>query len=424
MATVGYGQVPFEQQIAFFRRKRNIVTESWLDVWESEHDQGFMVAGANRDELVADFAAAIRKAIDDGVTLEQFRRDFDRIVATHGWDYNGGRNWRSRVIYETNLRQSYNAGRWHQLQALKKSRPWWRYRHSDAVETPRPLHQAWDGMVLHCDDPWWQWFFPANGWGCQCYVEALNDRDLARLGKDGPDKAPAIEFEQRMVGQRSPGGPFLVETPVGVDPGFGYAPGRSLDGWPTRRGGPQTPPALGSGIEEALQAALRRNVRLPAAPAARTAAQVLERPRALDALQAGLSEWRAAVAAGRAHSSQYLVGALQVSAVDALSDKAAELGSAAVAVEAAEVLDRVPAAYLPSLPNALRSPFALLYDAASSIVRFVLQGNRRQRLVVDVRIQGSAGIPNLIQDASVVSSVDLRRLVDRGSWQLIQGEIP
>ncbi len=424
MATVGYGQVPFEQQIAFFRRKRNIVTESWLDLWESEHDQGFMVAGANRDELVADFAAAIRKAIDDGVTLEQFRRDFDRIVATHGWDYNGGRNWRSRVIYETNLRQSYNAGRWHQLQALKKSRPWWRYRHSDAVETPRPLHQAWDGMVLHCDDPWWQWFFPANGWGCQCYVEALNDRDLARLGKDGPDKAPVIEFEQRMVGQRSPGGPFLVETPVGVDPGFGYAPGRSLDGWPTRRGGPQTPPALGSGIEEALQAALRRNVRLPAAPAARTAAQVLERPRALDALQAGLSEWRAAAAAGRAHSSQYFVGALQVSAVDALSNKAAELGSAAVAVEAAEVLDRVPAAYLPSLANALRSPFALLYDAASSIVRFVLQGDRRQRLVVDVQIQGSAAMPNLIQDASVVSSVDLRRLVDRGSWQLIQGEIP
>ncbi|HHA2785490.1 TPA: phage minor head protein [Stenotrophomonas maltophilia] len=383
-----------------------------------------MVAGANRDELVADFATAIRKAIDDGVTLEQFRRDFDRIVATHGWDYNGGRNWRSRVIYETNLRQSYNAGRWHQLQALKKSRPWWRYRHSDAVETPRPLHQAWDGMVLHCDDPWWQWFFPANGWGCQCYVEALNDRDLARLGKDGPDTAPAIEFEQRMVGQRSPGGPFLVETPVGVDPGFGYAPGRSLDGWPIRRGGPQTPPALGSGIEEALQAALRRNVRLPAAPAARTAAQVLERPRALDALQAGLSEWRAAAAAGRARSSQYLVGALQVSAVDALSSKAAELGSAAIAVEAAEVLERVPATYLPSLPNALRSPFALLYDAASSIVRFVLQGDRRQRLVVDVRIQGTAAMPNLIQDASVVSSVDLRRLVDRGSWQLIQGEIP
>jgi hypothetical protein len=424
MAGVGYGTVPFAQQIAFFRRKRNIVTESWLDVWESEHDQGFMVAGANRDELVADFAGAIRKAIDDGATLEQFRRDFDRIVATHGWDYNGGRNWRSRVIYETNLRQSYNAGRWHQLQALKKSRPWWRYRHSDAVETPRPLHQAWDGMVLHCDDPWWQSYFPANGWGCQCYVEALNDRDLARLGKDGPDKAPAIEFEQRMVGQRSPGGPFLAETPVGVDPGFGYAPGRSLEGWPNRRGGPQTPPAVGSGIEEALQSALRKNVRLPAAPAARTAAQVLERPRALDALQAGVTEWRAAAAAGRTHASQYLVGALQANAVDALLAEAAEIGSAAIAIETTDLLDRVPPAHFPTLASGLRSPFALLYDAAASIVRFVLQGDRRQRLVVDVRIQASAGMPNLIQDASMVSPADLRRLVDGGSWQLIQGKIP
>ncbi|HCT25285.1 MAG TPA: hypothetical protein DIW85_03620 [Stenotrophomonas sp.] len=424
MAGVGYGTVPFAQQIAFFRRKRNIVTESWLDVWESEHDQGFMVAGANRDELVADFAAAIRKAIEDGGTLEQFRRDFDSIVATHGWDYNGGRNWRTRVIYETNLRQSYNAGRWHQLQALKKSRPWWRYRHSDAVETPRPLHQAWDGMVLHCDDPWWQWFFPANGWGCQCYVEALSDRDLARLGKDGPDKAPAIEFEQRLVGQRSPSGPFLVETPVGVDPGFGYAPGRSLDGWPNRRGGPQTPPALGSGIEEALQGALRKNVRLPATPAARTAAQVLERPRALDAIQAGLTEWRAAASAGRTHAGQYLVGALQASAVDALQGKAAELGSAAIAIETADVLDKVPQAHFPQLASAMRSPFALLYDAAASIVRFVLQGDRRQRLVVDVRIQPNAAMPNLIQDATMVPSANLQRLVEGGGWQLIQGEIP
>ena len=156
MATVGYGTVPFAEQIEFFRRKRNVLTESWLDLWESEHDTAFMVAGANRDDLVADFARAIEKAAADGATLEEFRRDFDRIVSIYGWDYKGGRNWRSRVIYETNLRQSYNAGRWKQLQDLKKVRPWWRYRHSDAVEHPRPEHEAWDGMILHCDDPWWQ----------------------------------------------------------------------------------------------------------------------------------------------------------------------------------------------------------------------------------------------------------------------------
>ncbi|MGH3802459.1 MAG: hypothetical protein ACRDTD_20490, partial [Pseudonocardiaceae bacterium] len=155
MATLAYGQLPFQEQIEFFRRKANVLTESYLDVWGAQHDTSFMVAGANRDALLADFRQVIERSISEGRTLEQFRSDFDRIVATYGWDYKGGRNWRSRVIYETNLRQSYNAGRWAQLQALIRVRPFWRYNHNDAVEQPRPLHVSWNGLVLRHDDPWW-----------------------------------------------------------------------------------------------------------------------------------------------------------------------------------------------------------------------------------------------------------------------------
>jgi|SRR5690606_11990733 len=188
MASVAYGSLPFAEQIQFFRSKRNVLTESYLDVFGAEHDVAFMVAGANRADLLGDLRASIDRVIAEGATLAEFREQFDRIVATHGWDYTGGRNWRTRVIYETNLRQSYNAGRWHQLQQLKRARPYWRYRHSDAVEHPRPHHLSWDGLVLHADDPWWHTHFPSNGWGCQCYVEALNERDLWRLGKRGQER--------------------------------------------------------------------------------------------------------------------------------------------------------------------------------------------------------------------------------------------
>ncbi len=82
-------------------------------------------------------------------------------------------------------------------------------------------------MVLDADDPWWQAHYPPNGWGCQCTVHALNQRDLERLGKSSPDKAPDIDMQQVTVGQRSPGGPRVVETPAGVDPGFAYRPGRA-----------------------------------------------------------------------------------------------------------------------------------------------------------------------------------------------------
>lgn len=245
MASVAYGSLPFKEQIAFFRRKKNVLTEGWTDVWAEQHDHAFMVAGVNRADMLEDFRDAIDHAIADGETLEQFRKRFDEIVAKYGWDYNGGRNWRSRVIYETNMRQSYNAGRFAQLQHLKKMRPFWRYKHADGEKYPRPLHEAWNNLVLSADDPWWQTHFPANGWGCKCYVEGLNGRDLKRMGKDGPDQAPPVDMQTVTVGQRSPGGPRDVQTPAGVDPGFGYAPGRKawLDGF-TPPFNPDLPPPV------------------------------------------------------------------------------------------------------------------------------------------------------------------------------------
>lgn len=219
--------LPFQEQNEFLRRKLNLPTSGWTDVYGREHDYAFTVAGANRDALVADFRQAVERAIEGGGTLQEFRRDFDRIVATHGWSYNGGRNWRSRVIYETNLRSSYMAGRYEQLLAVREQRPYWQYIHSDAVEHPRPEHQAWNGMILRWDDPWWQQHFPVNAWGCQCSVRALSERDLVRMGKTGPDTAPPIVWEQRTIGQRSPQGPRTVQVPQGIDPGFEYTPGQS-----------------------------------------------------------------------------------------------------------------------------------------------------------------------------------------------------
>lgn len=245
--------LPFREQAEFLRRKLNMTTEAWTDVYAAEHDYAFMVAGANRNDLVADFRQAVERAINDGETLEQFRSRFDDIVARHGWSYNGGRNWRSRVIYETNLNTTYMAGRYEQLMEVRERRPYWQYIHSGS-ENPRLQHQAWDGMILRWDDPWWRTNMPTNGWGCGCRVRALGERDLQRMGRDGPDEAPALNWEEREIGQRSPGGPRTVRVPEGVDPGFEYQPGRSrLNGFmPPHGGGGGGRPSPGGGPLETM----------------------------------------------------------------------------------------------------------------------------------------------------------------------------
>lgn len=220
-----YGTLPFAEQITFFRRKLNLPTATWRDIWQAQHDTTFVVAGANRAALVEDFRAALDKAVSQGTTLAEFRQDFDRIVATHGWSYNGGRGWRSRVIYDTNLRTSYAAGRLQQMKAISDRRPYWRYRHSIGVAHPRAQHLAWDGRILRHDDPWWDVHYPPNSWGCRCYVETLAERDMKRLGKAGPDAAPTP-----------------ANDTTGIGEGWAYTPGRSrlraltaepLDQWPT-----------------------------------------------------------------------------------------------------------------------------------------------------------------------------------------------
>lgn len=218
-----YGSLPFAEQIEFLLGKVSIPTERWADVWRSAHDRAFMVAGAYQADLLADLRQAVTRAVAQGTTLREFRREFDVIVERRGWQFRGTRGWRTRVIYETNLRTSYAAGRHAQRKAIADRRPFWRYRHNDAVSHPRPLHLAWDGLILRHDDPWWAAHEPPNGWGCKCFVETLSERDMRRLRRDGPDAAPedgTYEWVDKVTGE-------IHTLPRGIDPGWDYSPGAS-----------------------------------------------------------------------------------------------------------------------------------------------------------------------------------------------------
>lgn len=211
------------EAIEFLRRKLDIPTRMWTDLWQEEHSVGFTVAGAQTKALVRDFHEAVLAAIRDGTTIDDFRRDFDRIVEEHGWSYNGTRGWRSRVIYDTNVNTAYAAGRWEQIQRVKAQRPYLRYVHLENQPHPRPEHAAWHNTILHVDDPWWLTHYPPNGWFCHCTVESLSERDLERYGLSVSAQAPATRMVERIINTAA--GPRLVLVPEGIDPGFAYRPG-------------------------------------------------------------------------------------------------------------------------------------------------------------------------------------------------------
>ncbi|MBS0995840.1 phage head morphogenesis protein [Gluconobacter cerinus] len=230
-------RLPPKDAMAYFRQKENISTDHWTDLWHEGHARGFMVAGAASQDLLKDLRTGVDKIMSQGMTMQEWRKEFPQIADRYGWQYNGSPGWRADIIYDTNMTTALSAGRYRRMvtpEALELY-PFWRYAHHACLH-PRPQHVAWDGLILPADDPWWQTHFPPNGWRCHCTVEVVSRAKLKRMGWE-VSEAPPIETRPWI----NPRNGTVHQVPVGIDPGFAYNPGRA---WKTnediRSGRPQS----------------------------------------------------------------------------------------------------------------------------------------------------------------------------------------
>lgn len=181
---------PFDEQLAFFLRKLNVPSARWDDLRLGDHAHGFMVAGLARADVLNDMREAIVKAMQ-GETLSDFRKRFDEFTRGRWEGFTGdgtanGRAWRTRIIYQTNLRTSYMAGRWETLRKFA----FLRYNHH-TIKNPREHHLAWNGLIVATLDAWWDAHYPPNGWGCACDVTGVSEQRLRAMGRK-PDSAPPL----------------------------------------------------------------------------------------------------------------------------------------------------------------------------------------------------------------------------------------
>ena len=158
--SLNVGSQYFQQAIDYFQDKVNIKGEAWDSLWQGQHAAAFTVAGAMKDDLLCDLRQSVDKAISEGMSLASFRHQFKEIVAKHGWTgFTGegskaGVAWRAKVIYDTNMRQAYNAGRWQQLQQFDV----WVYRHGDSrfSDADAPPDEALRQPLIHNRAGYWR----------------------------------------------------------------------------------------------------------------------------------------------------------------------------------------------------------------------------------------------------------------------------
>ncbi len=212
--------LPFEDAIAFFTQKGLALSpDSWRDLWEAAHAKAFTVARVTAVDVLEDIRNAVGAAVEQGVSLESFKRDLIPLLQRKGWFSPSGTEaevllpdgtvrkrltpWRLETIYRTNVQSSYGAGRYRQMMDVAEDRPWWRY---DAVNDSRtrPSHSAMHGKVYDYRHPVWDKWFPPNGYNCRCTVRTMSDR----------------QFRASRLEESTAGAPFAP------DAGFAYNAGR------------------------------------------------------------------------------------------------------------------------------------------------------------------------------------------------------
>jgi len=67
----------------------------------------------------------------------------------------------------------------------------------------RPEHAQLHGLVFRYDDPFWNSFYPPNGWRCRCRVNALSERNLKRKKIKPYSSQGLLSQEDRLVSKKS-----------------------------------------------------------------------------------------------------------------------------------------------------------------------------------------------------------------------------
>lgn len=203
------GAIDVEDAVTWHRKRdRALTKDEWSAQGEADRQRSFTVANVAQLDLVHDAWKAIDKAIADGTTLDDFKKEVGPKLQK-AW---GGsvKNPATRVetIFRTNVQRAYNAGRWHAAKAAVETHPYWQL---DVVLDGRTsgICRPVAGIVLRADDPWWKTNVPPRHFNCRATIRSLRERVALRLIKGGlpsdpKDAAPASGFGAEPTEQWKP----------------------------------------------------------------------------------------------------------------------------------------------------------------------------------------------------------------------------
>ncbi len=198
-----------EKAIEYWKTRRPLTAKERKKLEEGARSRAFAVAGITKHQQLADIYGAINKAMNDGQTLADFKKEIAPIIEEHKWPV-----WRVETIFRTNMATAFAAGEWAEIQANKDAFPYLEYL-SAGDEAVRPEHAVLNHLIFPVDHEFWQQHFPPNGFGCRCKHAPVSRFRAESKGLKIETEMPGPMIYRGADGQA----PIVVNMP-GADKGF------------------------------------------------------------------------------------------------------------------------------------------------------------------------------------------------------------
>jgi len=204
--------LPPEKAIEYFKSKDLKISWNWQDIWQEANTKAFTVAKVTKLEILQDIKQMCDKALEEGITFEQFKKELAPKLKEKGWwgktetedgeTVQMGSNKRLELIYRTNTQTAYMAGRWSEIQDEIKFRPYLQYVAIMDFRT-RPAHGVLNKKIFKADDPFWNTHFPPNGFRCRCDVRSLDAQEIKKRGLKVEDSTGRLKKENITISKKT-----------------------------------------------------------------------------------------------------------------------------------------------------------------------------------------------------------------------------
>ncbi|MDR2807765.1 MAG: phage head morphogenesis protein [Spirochaetaceae bacterium] len=172
----------------FLSRKVKVETEKWDELKWGEHAHAFTVAHSIKAGVLDHIHGLLNKAMSEGQAFSAFKKNMLTLMEKSGWYGREGKtkddktyiNWRIRIIYDTNMRTAHAAARYRRQLQAADLRPVWIYKSKLVGKNRRQEHIVLHNKAFRYDDPFWNSYYPPNGWECKCFVDTRSESGAQR----------------------------------------------------------------------------------------------------------------------------------------------------------------------------------------------------------------------------------------------------